>query len=86
MKILIIYEMIPEETKFYSVEVTADEWAWMRMTHGNFINCGDMDEATSNACNQLSIWLDSHKPSKHVEPIIMRGERYDYVLHTGFVM
>ena len=36
--------------------------------------------------NDLSTWLEGKEPSKHDEPILMRGAGYDYVLHTGFVL
>lgn len=85
MKVLIIYEHVPEKTTFYSVEVDAQDWAWMKLTHGNFVN-NDMPEEAEDACNKLSDWLTGKKPMDAPEPILMRGEGYDYVLHTGFLM
>jgi hypothetical protein len=61
VKILIVYEYVPESTKYYSVEVAANEWEWMRQTHGHFVNC-TTDKAALAACNQLSTWLEGHQP------------------------
>ncbi len=84
MKILIIYEGVFEDTKFYSVEVDSTEWAWMKLTHGNYVDA-EMDEQAEKACNQLSEWLVGKKAMEATTPILLRGENYDYVLHTGIL-
>ena len=39
MKILIVYENIPESTDIYSIDNLSDEdWQWMKLTHGYYIN------------------------------------------------
>jgi hypothetical protein len=84
MKVLIVYEEVPEDTKFYAVEVTPDEWEWMRKTHRNYINGPMVDSAAQSACDQLSLWLEDREALKAAEPIDVRG--FDYVLSTGFLL
>lgn len=83
MKVLIIYEEIPESTKFFDADVAADEWKWMRLTHGNFINT-DMTKKQEDACQKLSVWLENRPPFDAKVPISASG--FEYVLHTGFVL
>lgn len=86
MKILIVYEEIPESTKIYSVEVTPDEWEWMKLTHGHYVNAGDSDEDVDDACNTLSTWLEGRMPIETPHPIPLCGASYDYVVVTGFIL
>lgn len=90
MKILIVYEEIPESTKVYSEDVTAEEWAWMKLTHGNYVNADADSEEAEEACTKLSDWLVDKKPAsdsgEQSEPILLRGVGYDYVIVTGFIL
>jgi len=89
LKILIIYELVPEETKLYIVDVTADEWAWIQKTHTYFVNMifEDHEREHEDACHQLTEWLDKHKPLN-----MGRGEAapvvhgLNAVVHTGFLL
>lgn len=86
MKVLIIYEEIPESTKLYLVDVAPSEWAWMRLAHDQYINtvATDNDENAHAACMKLSTWLEDKKPLRLVAPL--RDLSVDYVLVTGFVL
>lgn len=85
MKILIVYEEIPEDTKLYSVEVTPEEWKWMQLTQDKFINAS-MPKKNEQACNKLSEFLTDKPILSMDNPILIRGENYDYVLVTGFIL
>lgn len=93
LKILIVYEEIPESFKVYAVAATSDEWKWMQLTHGHYVNMDHDTEETEEACNKLSVWLEDKDPingtiddPRTSGPILMRGENYDYVLITGFLL
>lgn len=87
MKILIVYENIPESTHIYSVEVSDEDWQWMKLTHGCYINF-DMPDENQTACEKLSEFLDgreklfSTEDNKTPKPISALS--YDYIIHTGF--
>jgi hypothetical protein len=99
MKILIVYENIPESTDIYSVEVTTEEWEWMKLTHGYYVNFKMPDENEA-ACEKLSEFLReleqaagvaegrdkifSTEENETPKPINALG--YDYIIHTGFGM
>lgn len=96
MKIAIVWESIPEDTDIYIVEVTADEWEWMKKTHLLFVNAGN--EAPE--CMRLSLWLDEKKKDRKpvqstndswqkknkgkADPVDMEG--ISHLLVTGFMM
>lgn len=90
MKILIVYENIPESTDIYSIDNLSDEdWQWMKLTHGYYINF-DMPDENQAACEKLSEFLEgrgklfSTEDNKAPQPINALG--YDYIIHTGFGM
>lgn len=85
MRILIVYENVPDSTDLFVVDVTEAEWAWMRKTHLQYLN-GTMPKSAEKACNQLSEWLTSKKPLKSKKPVLARDLEIDFVLLTGFVM
>ena len=83
MKILIVYEEVPETTKFYTVEVTDSEWEWMRLTHGYYVNA-KAPKKNEAACLKLMNWLEDETPLTFDTPIGVAG--IEYVLHTGFIL
>lgn len=86
MRILIVYENVPDSTDLFVVDVTEEEWAWMRKTHLQYLNTTDMPKSAEKACNQLSEWLTSKKPLKSKKPVLARDLEIVFVLLTGFMM
>jgi hypothetical protein len=85
MKILIIYEEIPDDTKFYCLDVTDEEWQWIRLTHSYFVNIA-MPAENQKACDKLSDFLSDRKDNTFSSPIDVRTLGCMYIVHTGFVM
>jgi hypothetical protein len=89
MKILIVYENIPESTYIYSVEVSDEDWKWMKLTHGRYINF-DMSDECQAACEKLSEFLEGREKLFSTEdnkiPKPISALKYDYIIHTGFGM
>lgn len=90
MKVLIIYENIPESTDIYALEVSLKEWAWMQKCHGCYVNY-DMTDGQAKACNKLSKYLESKQDcmvfggeAPKGGPLPIAG--FDFVIHTGFGM
>ena len=86
VKALIVYEEVPESTKFYAVKVTHEEWAWMKLTHGNYLNAKIDGSEAEAACNKLCTWLENQPQLKPTEPVKVGNGEFDYVLHTGFIL
>lgn len=86
MKILIIYENIPESTDLYVLEVTDEEWKWISLTHGHFINYGEIPEAAANACDKLTNWLVGRGKFQSNGPVNVDAFGISYVVLTGFGM
>lgn len=85
MKILLVYELVPETTKFYTLEVSDADWEWMKTTHGHCLNC-EMPDDIADACIKLSEYLEPLKPMELEGPITLLGKGFDYMLHTGFLL
>ena len=88
LKILIVYENIPDSTYIYSVEVSDEDWEWMKLTHRCYINF-DMSDECQTACERLSEFLEGRKnlfSSNDENPKPISASKYDYIIHTGFGM
>lgn len=88
MKVLIIYENIPETTDLYLEEVTDKEWKWLQKTHGCYLNY-DMPKANEKACTRLSEWLMTKtkieiKVGAPLDDVMLGNKKIDAVIHTGF--
>lgn len=44
MKVLVIYEVIPEESNLYLVDMTQEEYEFFKQTHEYIVNVDDYDE------------------------------------------
>jgi hypothetical protein len=89
MKILIVYDNIPENTDLYLVDVLPEEWDWIRKCEGNYVN-GSRNEPEVNAlCGRLNDWLVNQEKiltQQSGEPYSLTGVSVDYVLRTGFLL
>lgn len=82
MKVLIVYENVPESTDIYLVDIEEADWQWMKLTHGNFINASMSDEEEA-ACQKLNEFLENKEKYTVKEPVVAEG--IAYVLLTGFI-
>lgn len=58
MKVLIVYESIPESTDLYIVDASESEVEFLKLCHGNYQNVAD-DEKIVDALDKLFILLGS---------------------------
>lgn len=80
-------ENVPESTDLYVVDVNADEWNWIQLTHMNFVNTVIDDPDIENACNRLSDWLqDKPKLDKETGAINVQDDEIEFVVLTGFFL
>jgi len=84
MKVLVIYELIPEDTNIYVVDVTdVDELEMLKRAHGNYGNIvGQDDEAT----DWISEWIGQHEKLDLTpgEPIPIQD--CELLIHSGFML
>jgi hypothetical protein len=84
MKILIVFENIPESTHIYILDVTPAQWEWMQILHGKYVNVSQFTEAEEEASNRLGDLLESVSSLDTDKPIPMAG--IEYTLVTGWLM
>lgn len=86
MKILIIYENVPENTNFYVLDVEPADWKWIQKTHRWYVNMSDVPPYAEKACNRLSEYL-AGKPKTEItagQPLSLAG--IEFAVHTGFLL
>jgi len=82
MKVLVIYELIPEETKVYLLDVEGKDLAKVKKAHGVYGNNVGNDKP--------ALWLSEFLEGKP-ELKIERGKPFEIegielVVHSGFVL
>lgn len=75
MKVCVVWEMVPEETRVYVEEVPPELVDKIKNTHQTYINVNDNDDT-----NWLAEWLDGKTPV--TEPV----EDVGLVVVSGFMM
>lgn len=85
MRVLIVYENVPESTDFFLVEPTPKEWEWMQKTHGWYVN-SDIPKENDKACQKLSNYLQNCEKLTVAAPFDVAALKIDFVIQTGFVM
>lgn len=88
MKVLIVYELVPEDTKFYIVDVSPKDWTWLRKTHGYYVNqvFTRSEKENEEACDTLATWLETRQ-----EYSLTKGEPFsvagiDAIVVTGLLL
>ena len=87
MKILILWELVPEDTEAYIVNVTdTDTLEKLKRCHGQYINGNDMDEGLSD---WLSKWMQTIKSEKITlspgsDPVSIAD--CELMILTGFIL
>jgi hypothetical protein len=83
-KVLLVYELIPEETHVYLLDVDDADLKWMKKCHRHFINY-EMPAASEKACAKLSVYLEDKPKLDHKNdkiPVDIKG--YDLLIVSGF--
>lgn len=79
MKVLVIYELIPEDTKMYLVEANGADLERLKAAHGVYVNYSDDDDD--------AVWLNDWLGGWQVLEI-ERGQpiaaEFDLVVYSGF--
>lgn len=79
MKVLVIYELIPEETKFYLVDAEGDDLERMKAAHGVYANYDEDDDAAV----WLNDWLEGKEALTLAQGEPLRAD-FDLVVYSGF--
>ena len=84
-KVLIVYELNPEEIQWYLVDQDHKMVPQVRRLNNKLVNAAKMSKEEEEIAEKLSNWLSSKagKAAKTTTPI--RGHIVE-VIHTGFVM
>ena len=53
MKVLVIYQMIPDETKTAIVEMSEQDYAYFKKAHNVYVNATDGDEEAENVVLEI---------------------------------
>jgi hypothetical protein len=69
MKIAIVYEMIPEETRLYVLDVSVEDWKWIKLCAGQYVNTVTCKGKKLEACMRLEKFLVDFKPVDITAPI-----------------
>lgn len=84
MKALVVYEMVPDETRVYSLEVDENDLDTLKACHGAYINLDGWEEF-----EEQLMWLDRVLPDAELltldqgQPLDIAG--HDILVHTGFI-
>lgn len=90
MKVLVIYELVPEETRVYLLDITDQEYLKIKPAHNAFINTTNLTEEQEHAHTDLDNILHESTPldQKSMEPWFTGtlGTQVDRVIFTGFIL
>lgn len=87
MRIVLVYEVVPEDVYTFILEVTPEEWAWIKLTDGNYRNIDIGDQAVTEAISKLREYLaDKVSRPNGDGPLLLRGENIDYLVVTGEIL
>ena len=87
MRFLIVYELVPEETKFYALEnygANGDEEIRknLELANGHFVNEYDVSEEVDKALEYVSNLLEKATPFTPGTGVV----DFDGIYHTGFLL
>ena len=86
MKILVIWEVIPEEVKYYVNEcVGVAEWAWLRFCHGHFLG-EEVSQDVQVALDRLNEALETPAWFEIAGDRPFYGPDWTYIVHTGVLL
>ncbi len=85
MKILLVWELVPEDTKFYLLDVSEEEAKKIEACHGWLINSVNWNNNLENL-NWLSEYLVGKDPLERVEGEGFRLGQVDLIVQSGFFL
>lgn len=87
-RVILIYDMHPEETFFYNLELNDDDFEKIKSCHGHFINsCNVSDNPyVYNCLNWLYSFIEDKKLLIYSEgtPFIFKDNETLTIVHSGF--
>lgn len=93
MKVLVVYEMVPEATHCAEFEWTEEEYERFRPLAGRYVNLTTFPRELEEVSDELSrMVLEQYEGHKLTESIALESARraacshYDAVLVTGFML
>jgi len=87
MKILVIWELVPEATKFYITEGTPDKIVQsLKLCHGSYIGT-DNSGIVDDALEQLDSKLEQEEgPFEEIKMEEVMECKPDLIIHTGIIL
>ena len=71
MKVLVIYQMIPDETKTAIVEMSEQDYAYFKKAHNVYVNATDGDKEAENVVLEIeSAFQDIHATPVDISTVI----------------
>ena len=63
MQVILVYEMPPEKTQVYALDVSSEDLIKLRKCHDNFANLvGTSDDVEDLLCDWLPVFLKQYTP------------------------
>ena len=86
--VLVIYEMVPEDTRIYALHVPASELDRLRRCHGSLSQTADNSSELEEDMDWLNQLLGQHDPVMTAAGACPPhdGGTYDAIILTGFQM
>ena len=84
--VLIIYELLPEDTRIYDLEVSDGELTRMLHCHGSLANTTGLDKEVEDDLDWLNQFLGNKDPimTANGSCPLHSGGTYDAIILTGF--
>lgn len=82
-RVLVIWEEIPEETKFYLLDLEGKDLKRVLKAHGQIIGTVDLE---GDEVNFLADMLEKAKPCPSDKAFDIEKEEIKYVVHAGFML
>ena len=87
LKVMIVYENIPESTLIYVLDVSREDWEWIQRTHLLYVNGSAMTKEQTEDCMKLYDFLQGKESySSNVAYDVIESPNVDKVIQTGFVL
>lgn len=82
MKVLVVFEYIPEDTKVYLLDLDGKDLEMVKKAHGVYVNVSKNDKAAA----RLDEFLQDKEPLKIKAGKPFEIEGIELVVHAGFML
>jgi hypothetical protein len=82
-RVLVIWEEIPEETRFYLLDLAGNDLKKVLKAHGQIIGTTELE---GDEVNFLGDMLEKAKPCPGDKAFDVAKEEIKYVVHAGFML